>query len=221
MSTDHPGEELVGFGTTSWVVWSRSDHDTAFVQEGVDRLLHGYSYSYYPEVEWPVYGYRAPDGYGVLGAWRHPERLAFVFLLDEPLSSGTTPNTRRLLIFVGGPASERSRFDSPIWKLKTDLYKAVKQEHDDAYLEKRLAAAQRIKPTKQLLGFFGLFVAGFDVFQYTWKALSGFPGRGFLLTGHSLPIFVIQFIVLPFLLVFIIVCLAFALKYGVRMLWRL
>jgi hypothetical protein len=66
----------------SWIFYGSDKNSIIKTQKEVDHIFH--DYSFYPEIEWGTYGYRAPEGHQVLGAWRHPETRAFAFLLDNP-----------------------------------------------------------------------------------------------------------------------------------------
>lgn len=211
------------FVTTSWVLWSRSDADTRQIQEGIDNLLGGYSF--YPEVDWPRFGYRAPDGYGLLGAWRHPATLAFVFLLEGANGFSQTKVRHRpkeLLIYAAGHHTEVQRFTEPVKKIKADLSRALKQERSDAALQKRLVDAQNLRSAKRLMGLLSFFTAIINAFSFYLRKLPPPSlGRGAVSNLYALLVFAVHAGSLLLLLSFIAICLAYTLKYGLLVLRRL
>jgi hypothetical protein len=71
-------------------------------------LSGAHGFSFYTEYEWSQYGYEPPEGYDVIGAWRHPRSEAYVFLLSEHGKIESRASRRLLLTMVG----TRSHIDS-------------------------------------------------------------------------------------------------------------
>jgi hypothetical protein len=67
--------------TRYWVIYIGQE-SAPKIQKAVDMMFS--EYSFYPEIDWKKYGYLPPEGYQVMGAWRHPQTKAFGFLLDNP-----------------------------------------------------------------------------------------------------------------------------------------
>jgi hypothetical protein len=82
-----------------WQLLAASEDDAKKNQSSADSAFAGYSF--YPEVDWKKYGYFPPDGHQVLGAWRHPETMAFAFLLDNPLMQKSGIYSQYLVYAVG------------------------------------------------------------------------------------------------------------------------
>lgn len=207
------------FGTASWVVLSRSDSETTRIQQALDGCLRGYLF--YPQVDWARYGYRPPDGHEVLGAWRQPDTLAFVFLLNNPQML-TLRSVSQFLVYAAGIQTEIERFEEPIARIKKDIATASRQKDSEAALQKRLASADVLRSPKRLMAMLGAFTVVVNAFAYYLTKLPPPPVINQQMTGTYLAIVaLIHMSALLLLLVSIVICLAYMLKYGYLILRRL
>lgn len=207
------------FGTASWVVLSRSDADTTRIQQALDGCLRGYLF--YPQVDWARYGYRPPDGHEVLGAWRHPDTLAFVFLLDNPKMLPLR-SVSQFLIYAAGAQDEIEEFDEPIGRIKRDIAAASRQRESEAALQKRLASADVLRSPKRLMVMLGSFTLVVNAFSLYLRKLPPPPAISSGMTDtYTTLLILIHMSALLLLLAAIVICLAYVLKYGYLMLRRL
>ena len=99
----------------TWALFASTDDDVSQIHREVDNLFS--EYSFYPQIDWKNYGYLPPDNCQVLGAWRHPQTKAFVFLLDDNAFK-KYGETIQLSLEIAGEISEVSRFEPRINDLK-------------------------------------------------------------------------------------------------------
>jgi hypothetical protein len=111
-----------------FVIYCQSRNDISKIQKEVDGIFS--DYAFFPEIDWGQYGYRAPEKYNVLGAWRHPKTKVFVFLLDNPFMLSIEPNIQ-LLLYIVGESSEIQILENRLNKMKT---KFAIEEKKDKYI---------------------------------------------------------------------------------------
>lgn len=207
------------FGTASWLILSRSDAETTRIQQAVDKSLKGYLF--YPYADWPRYGYRAPDGHEVLGAWRHPKTLAFVFLLNNPQMSPLR-SVSQILVYAADVRVEIEKFEEPISRIKEDVAAASRQKETETALQKRLASADILRSPKRLMVMLGTFTVIVNAFSLYLRKLPPPPVINQEMTGtYTTILILIHMSALLLLLASILICLAYVLKYGYLILRRL
>jgi len=149
----------------SWVIYSSSG-DLTSIQRDVDLIFSGYSF--YPEFDWRIYNYPPPEGYKVMGAWRHPEKRVFAFLLDNPKIVTIKP-TIQLVLFAIGHSMEISNLEAQISSLKNRLASADIKVRENLRIGDRLKAVNR-KPLYIITAVLGIFVAVINAYSfYRWK----------------------------------------------------
>lgn len=149
---------------SSWIFYGSEKRDVIKIQKEVDEIFS--DYSFYPEIEWGKYGYRAPEGHKVLGAWRHPQTRAFAFLLDNPSMVTIKPNIQ-LLLYITGDETEISKL-----KYKCDLLKNMftdirKKDERISNIATRLDGIQKSKSLgviMTVLSLFTVFVNAFSLY---------------------------------------------------------
>ena len=110
----------INVGSSCWQLLALTGEEAKKIQQEIDKVFSGYSF--YPEVDWKNFGYFPPDGYQVLGAWRHPEALMFGFLLDNPFMQKFDSDLQ-LLIYIVGEEQEIVSIEKKILNLKKGLMK--------------------------------------------------------------------------------------------------
>lgn len=148
----------------SWIFYGSEKGDVIKIQKEVDNILSGYSF--YPENEWGRYGYRAPEGHQVLGAWRHPQTRAFAFLLDNPSMLTIKPSTQTLLYIIGDEI-EISKLRQKCDLLKNRFADISKKDEKVSDVATRLDRIQKSKPLGVIvtvLVLFTAFVNGFSLY---------------------------------------------------------
>jgi hypothetical protein len=218
LASGDPAVAPAGY-TKSWLFLSHSDGEAAFIQQHVDAVFS--KYSFYPEAEWGRYGYRPPEDHKILGAWRHPEGIAFAFLLDNPRMSSVQPTEQFVLQYAGAP-EELIAFLEPIEKLKESLAKDQHQRAKESRLETRLNSAQQTKSLQGVLGLLALFTTAINGFSLYIRKLPPPNSVGqTALQFYSRCLFAIHIGALALLLSFIVICILFVWKYGLLLLRKL
>ena len=142
----------------SWVIYSSSG-DLTSIQRDVDIIFSGYSF--YPEVDWGKYDYLPPEGYKVMGAWRHHESKVFAFLLDNP-NIVTIKPTIQLLLYAVGEAYEILRLENKIDILKNKLAFNDIRVRETLNVKERLNRVNK-KQLYIITAILGIFVAIIDL----------------------------------------------------------
>jgi hypothetical protein len=76
--------------------WLRGPEELPNLRQAVNQALAGFSY--YPEMEWDLFGFRPPEGLPFFGAWRTESSTEFVYLVGETRSARGAEVERVLLI---------------------------------------------------------------------------------------------------------------------------
>ena len=59
--------------------WLRNSSELPKLKQGIEQVLS--DFSYYPQMEWDVIGFRPPEGCPFFGAWRTKSSTEFVYLV--------------------------------------------------------------------------------------------------------------------------------------------
>jgi hypothetical protein len=209
-------DNLEGF-FRSWVIFAPSDEITK-IQKETDKIFSGYSF--YPEVDWKIYGHFPPDGHQVMGAWRHPQTNVFAFLLDNPQIK-TFGSNAQLLLYVAGEATEISNLGSKIDVLKTKASMEELKDKIHSQDEERLGKISK-KPLVILTAVLSIFAAIINGFSlYLRKIPPPEFGSQELIRIYQYLVASVHFCALILLLIVIAICVGFLLKYGTLLIRRL
>jgi hypothetical protein len=195
----------------SWVVYGNAKTDMLKVQREVDTLFTGFSF--YPEIDWPQYGYRPPEGYPVLGAWRHPKTRVFAFLLDNPRMVSVEPSIQ-LLIYVAGDAGEITRLEACLAALKANFALDDRKTRVGSAAGERLTRASEARYVGVLTGVLTLFTAMVNGFSLYLRQLPpptiGNPAVAF---AYASTILLVHVAALLLLLLAVVTIAIFLVKY--------
>ena len=203
----------------SWVIYGSSEKCVSKIQREVDNIFS--AYSFYPEVDWGQYGYGPPEGYQILGAWRHPKTKAFAFLLDNPNIITIEP-TIQLLLYVAGEMVEISMLERKIEILKTNFALEEEKVRVDSYARERIDRVHKSKSLAILTGALGIFTAIINGFSlYLRKLPPPELNSQIMINTYNVVLALVHFSALFLLLLVIAICAAFLVKYGVILIRRL
>ena len=211
--------ENQGGPCSSWIFYCSSDEDIIKIQKEVDSLFS--EYSFYPEIEWGKYGYRAPEGYQILGAWRHPQTRAFAFLLDNPYMFTVKPNTQ-LLLYISGDEVEIVRLGLKLDSLKAKFAIIDKKDETASELDTRLTRIQKSKSLATITTVLGLFTAIINGFSlYLRKLPPPEINSRLLLKIYQFLLASVHFSAIILLLTVVMILGLFLVKYGLLIIRRL
>jgi len=203
----------------SWIVYATSRDDVSRIQREVDKTLD--DYSFYPEVDWVRFGYRPPEGYQVLGAWRHPHTKLFVFLLDNPRMMTVEP-TVQLLLYVSGEAVEVGLLEPKLIGLKAAHAVDEKRGRTETRIGERLDRMNETKHLAMLTSIIGVFTAIINGFALYLQQLPP-PQLGSVALNsiYQIGFAVFHFFALGLLLLFLLTLAIYIVKYAILLLRRL
>jgi hypothetical protein len=216
-------KELVPEGddvcTLSWRLWSSSAAEVASIHEAVEGIFSGYSF--YPEVEWKRYGYYPPDGHKVLGAWRHPDVFAFVFLLDNP-GMQSPSGTQQLILSYSGRKADLAPLAPRVAKLRRNLVRKNGRRESVQQLQQRLDKTDKSGTLKKLLALMGPITAAVNGLAFYLHRLSS-PSIEikWLSVVYQTLLPLVYISSLGLLFAFTVICAAYICKYGYLMLRRM
>lgn len=211
--------ENINTSALNWIIYGSSKDDIIKIQKEVDKIF--FDYSFYPEIEWAQYGYRAPEGHQVLGAWRHTDGDVFIFLLDNPNMFIMEPNVQLLLLIVG-KASEVYKLEKRCDHLKTKFAIKEEKEEKDLEIKYRLENIRKSKSVgfiSSILGIFTVVINGFSL--YLRKLPTPEFGNQFLKTVYEVLIALVHFSSLILLFIVILILALFLIKYGIMLIKKL
>ena len=202
-----------------WQILASNEDETKRIQSYADTLFRGYSF--YPEVDWKRYGFFPPDGHQVLGAWRHPDTIAFAFLVDNPLMQ-ERGRYRQFLIYAVGDQQEISSLDRQILSLK----KGLKRE---AYKEAQMVGAasrlDQMSPNRSIGVFTAVltFVTALvNAYSYYLRTIEPPKLNSQVLEfTYSALLSLVHFLSLGLLIMVTVICGLFLLKYAFILIKRL
>lgn len=205
--------------TACWAMWPRESEREVPVEVTIDQAFEGYLF--YPEPEWARFGYRPPENFPLIGAWRDARGKVFIFLLDRTRKRPSN-SPSQLLLYVSGDKREIDSIERRITSLKTLLAKAERKElrgRDAAFRLEGEKKAQSVERLMKLIGLFTVIVNGFSLY------LRKLPPPTFLIVSfayfYQLLLSAIHFTALLLLLLTIIICLSYAFRYGLLLLRRM
>lgn len=196
----------------SWIFYGSDKNSIYKIQKEVDQIFS--DYSFYPEIEWGKYGYRAPEGHQVLGAWRQPQTRAFAFLLDNPGMVIIKPNTQ-ILLYITGDETEILKLKHKCELLKNRFADNFKEDEKVSDISARLERIQKSKHLGVIMTILSLFTAFINAFSLYLRKL---PAPK--MTSEELSIIYNNFVVfvhigsLALLLIVICFLALFLFKYG-------
>ena len=201
----------------SWVIYSSSG-DLTSIQREVDLIFSGYSF--YPELDWQTYNYPPPEGYKVMGAWRHPGKRIFAFLLDNPKIVAIKPSIQ-LLLYAIGNSRDVLNLETQISALKNRLASADIKAKENFKIGERLKAVNR-KPLYIITAILGIFVAIINAYSlYQWKIGPFDFGNQELSNIYKYLWAPLHFIALILFTVAGLICAVFLIKFGYLLIKRL
>jgi hypothetical protein len=209
----------INVDSSCWQLLASTGEETKKIQREIDRVFSGYSF--YPEVDWKNFGYFPPDGYQVLGAWRHPDALLFGFLLDNPFMQKFNSNLQ-FLIYIVGEEQEILSIEKKILNLKKGLMKDAFRTAQTLGAASRLDQMTTNRSTAvftAILAFVTVLINAFSLYLRTLPApeLSSQFLKGLYICLLSL----VYFVSLGLLILVSIICGLFLLKYAFVLLRRL
>lgn len=176
-------------------------------------------YSFYPEVEWDNYGYYPPEGHQVLGAWRHTELKAFVFLLDNP-SMYILKSHKQLILFITGDKKEVLRKLTKCAKLQEKRDNLDKHRLLMDQIDRNLHQIYKTKSIKVISTILVSFTAIINVFSLYLRKLSTPKMIPFFTETYNYLITLIHISSLVLLCCCIIFLIIFLVKYGMTIIKR-
>jgi hypothetical protein len=198
---------------------SSSAAETASIHKATEHIFSGFSF--YPEVDWKRYGYYPPDGHKVLGAWRHPDVYAFVFLVDNPgmkLPSGL----EQLILFYSGRKTDLIPFSPRIERLRRDLARKNGRRESDQQLQSRLDKTDKAGTLKKLIALMGPITAAINgLALYLHKLAPPRIDIAWLSEIYDILLPLVYISSLMLLFVFTLICVAYVCKYGFLLLRRM
>jgi hypothetical protein len=204
--------------TASWVLWPRESQSDFPIEVKIDRAFEGYLF--YPEPEWSQFGYRPPENYPLIGAWRDSVGKVFIFLLDR--SAECLENSpRQFVLYVTGDKEEADEIEGRIRSLKASLAKAEKKELQGKVAELRLDGEKKNKSIEKLMGFVVLFTVLVNGFSLYLRKLPPppFPSESFAYFYMFL-LSSVHFSALLLMIMIIIISIFYVLRYGFLLLRR-
>ena len=219
MPNSHHKESPIQEQLHSWVLFATSREEVIKIQKEVDSIFS--NYSFYPEIDWGKYGYRPPESYQVLGAWRHQNSTVFAFLLDNPYMI-TFDASIQLILYIAGEKNEITTIETKLDTLKSIFNLKNKREEVGLNVEKRLERFQTSKSFKTFAKTLGLITTIINVFSLYLRKL---PIPNFnnqtIADIYTYSVASIHFAALLLLFVVIVICIIFFIKYGVLFIRRI
>lgn len=121
-------------------------------------------YSYFPETDWPIYGYSPPEPYQVLGAWRHLENKVFVFLLQEYESFNENYLESYLLLIVG-EKNEIESISAGVIDIQDNIHSKITKLLSDKELNIRLERSRIRRPMTKVIGMMSILTGIINIFS--------------------------------------------------------
>jgi len=204
----------------TWVLWSSSaSEEIVAIHQEVDRIFSGFSF--YPEIEWRRYRFRPPEGHKVLGAWRQPDGVAFVFLMNNPgmaAPSGTAP----LILSYDGRRTDLVPLLPQVRRLKRELARKNGRRTSDKRLDVRLEKAATSRSLRRLLALMAPITAVINgLALYLHKLPPPTIESAWLSSTYKVLLPLVYISALGLLFIFTVVCMLYTCKYGLLLLRRL
>ena len=201
-------------------MWSASTaEETTAVRQEVDRIFSGFTF--YPEVEWRNFRFRPPEGHRVLGAWRHPDALAFVFLMDNP-GMVTPSGISSLVLSYDGRESELVPLLPQVKRLKRELTRKSGRRSIENQLNIRLQKAATSNSLKRLMALMAPITAVINgLALYLHKLSPPAIESKWISSVYQVLLPLVYVAALLLLLVFTAICILYTCKYGLLLLRKL
>jgi hypothetical protein len=210
---------LSHINSSCWQFLAADKDEAKRIQRETDSLFA--DYSFYPEVDWSKYGYFPPDGHLVIGAWRHPDTIAFVFLLDNRYMQESGAYSQ-FLIYAIGLEDEISSIDKKIAKTKKGLRKEVFKAAQTLGAASRLDQMTPNRSIGMFTGVLTFVTALINAFSYYLRTLP--PPKLFsesLDKVYLILLSLIHFLSLGLLIIVTVICALFLFKYAFVLLKKL
>lgn len=204
----------------SWMLWAPPDQDQiATIAHEVDRIFA--SFSYYREQDYARYMFRPPDdGSAVVGAWRDPETVAFVFLTTNPRSKNRQGGGS-LILSYDGERYTLVPYLPQIKKLKRELASKNKQMAIDKNRQTRLERVQTSRLLVRLVALMGPVTMVINALALYLRKIEPPTIRNVWLSALYLDLLPMVYIMaLVLLLVFTVICILYIFKYGLLLVTR-
>lgn len=205
--------------SSCWQLLAWTGEEAKKIHREIDRVFSGYLF--YPEVDWKNFGYFPPDGYQVLGAWRHPSILMFGFLLDNPFMQKSGSDLQ-FLIYIVGEEQEIASIEKKILNLKKGLIKDAFRTAQTLGAAARLDQMTTNRSTAvftAILAFVTALTNAFSLYLRTLPAPE-LPSQ-FLKGLYIWFLSLVYFISLGLLILVSVICGIFIIKYAFLLLRRL
>jgi hypothetical protein len=205
--------------TACWALWPNLSIDAPPIEHAIDEALKS-KYLFYPEPEWPKYGYRPPENYPLLGAWRNQLGTVFAFLLDRDFRD-LESRTRRVLLYVAGEKEAVEELGVLVDTLKFMLSKSEKRALVKIREGRRIEDAHKFRSLDRLARLFSFFTVPINVFSWYLRRLPppDLPSTT-LVFIYQLLVGAIHYAALFLLLILTLICIIYALRYGISVVRR-
>jgi hypothetical protein len=201
--------------SASWAIWQSPDQAAALAGM-LDQVLIGWCF--YPEAEWGKYGYRPPEGAFLTAAWRMIDGSAFGFLVDAP-TKGQGPAS---IFHCTAKESVLAVIEAKINGVKGNLFRAESRKLRDARNRRRLDGADKSKSINKLLKLVGLFALVVNALSlYLRKIPPPDIKFGAIAAVFNVLLATVHITALALLLLLIIICIVYAVRYGILLIGRL
>src|ERR1019366_2813875 len=201
-----------------WAIRYRPSAIPHQLENEIEKLLPGYLF--YPEVEWPKYGCVPPESLPVLGAWRHPQKRAFTFLLEiSPTQKGLKAKQARLYMF--GILEELRRCNSEIGQMKATTERVEKRILRSEKDNELFKGGDHARAVRQLLTLSVIFTMLVNALSYYLRNLPPpeLPSELMKYVYLGVVVFV-HFLALLLLIVIALISSMYVIKYGLLLLRR-
>lgn len=205
--------------TATWQLWGSSSDLALPLPRSVDVALAGYTF--YPESDWAVFGYRPPEDRPVEGAWRDAGGETFIFLLGD-----ATPRSRsaelRYLLHVSGQRWRVDEIERKIATLKSGLERSERRDMQVKHADQRLQQEKVSPAVPSLIKLVGLFTLLVNAFSLGLRQLSPIQFPSPLVQDFYQGLLaVVHVAALLLLLIITVIGVIYAVRYGILMVRRL
>ena len=219
MELSSRAEESVSY-TASWLLWANSFEHALPLPRSIDQALSDH-YVFYSEPEWIKFGYRPPENFPLLGAWRDPKGRVFAFLLDPDSAKKSLSGGKHLLLYVSGMKDAVESLGGRVTELKSLLEKSERRELQVRHAENRIKQEKKSPAITRLLKLIGLFTVVVNAFSLYLRKLPPphLPGPVFEM-AYQILVLIMHFAALVLLLIITLIGIGYVLRYGILMLRR-
>lgn len=196
----------------SWVLWPNSSEHTIPLPRSIDQVLS--DYIFYHESDWDKFGYRPPDNFPLLGAWRDQEGSVFAFLLDYS-SSEMAAGGQCMLLYVSGLRDSVEQIGEKIATLKSKLTKLERKKIQSRQADIQIEQEKKSPAVSRLFILISLSTAIVNAISHYLRKLSPptFPSPLIQDTYQAL-VTIVHFAAILMLLTLALVGFGYVLRYG-------